>query len=249
MKTPLDFFVAIRSLYGLCPEGAVLESQEETQRTIKTMIMRRRFFAALAGLSVLAVVALPTVCRAASLEERSQAFIRGLVNEAIESLTKKEMSRDIRIENFRKLFNRHFAVRSIGRFVLGRNWRKASKEEQKEYLALFEDLMVISYVDRFQRYAGLGLKVTKAREERKTLATVFTEIDRPNNSKPVHVLWRVGARGETMKILDVVVEGASMSQTLRSDFSSIIRQKDGKISGLLEVLRVKTDELKAEKAN
>jgi len=213
------------------------------------MIMRRRFFAALAGLSVLAAVALPSVCRASTLEERSEAFIRSLAREAIESLTKKETLRDIRIGNFRKLFNRHFAVRSIGRFVLGRNWRKATNEEQKEYLSLFEDFMVVSYVDRFQRYAGLGLKVTKAREERKTLATVFTEIDRPNNSKPVQVLWRVGARGETMKILDVVVEGASMSQTLRSDFSSIIRQKEGKVSGLLEELRIKTVSLKAEKTN
>ncbi len=43
-----------------------------------------------------------------------------------------------------------------------------------------------------------------------------------------------------MKILDVIVEGASMSQTLRSDFGSIIRQKGGKVSGLLDVLRVKT---------
>ncbi len=249
MKTPLDFFVAIRSLYGLCPERAVLESQEETLRTIKIMIMRRRFFAALAGLSVLAVVALPSVCKAATMEERSEAFIRSLAQEAIESLTKKETPRDIRIGNFRKLFNRHFAVRSIGRFVLGRNWHKASAEEQKEYLVLFEDLMVVSYVDRFQRYAGQGLSVSKARKEKETLATVFTEIARPNNSKPVQVLWRVGARGENMKILDVVVEGASMSQTLRSDFGSIIRQKEGKVSGLLEELRIKTVALRAAKAN
>jgi len=213
------------------------------------MMMRRRFFAALAGLTLFAVVALPGVSRAASLEERSEAFIRSLAQEAIESLTKKETPRDIRIGNFRKLFNRHFAVRSIGRFVLGRNWPKASDEEQKEYLILFEDLMVVSYVDRFQRYAGQGLKVSKARKEKETLATVFSEIARPNNSKSVQVLWRVGTMGENMKILDVVVEGASMSQTLRSDFGSIIRQKDGKVSGLLEELRIKTVALRAAKAD
>jgi ABC-type transporter MlaC component len=65
----------------------------------------------------------------------------------------------------------------------------------------------------------------------------------------VQVLWRVGARGEIIKILDVVVEGASMSQTLRSDFGSIIRQRDGKVSGLLEELRVKTASLKADAGN
>ena len=47
----------------------------------------------------------------------------------------------------------------------------------------------------------------------------------------------------------MVVEGASMSQTLRSDFGSIIRQKGGKVSGLLEELRVKTASLKGEAKN
>ena len=78
---------------------------------------------------------------------------------------------------------------------------------------------------------------------------MFTEIARPDGARLVQVLWRVGARGEIIKILDVVVEGASMSQTLRSDFGSIIRQKGGKISGLLEELRVKTASLKADAGN
>ena len=49
--------------------------------------------------------------------------------------------------------------------------------------------------------------------------------------------------------IDVVVKGASMSQTLRSDFGSIIRQKGGRVSGLLEELRVKTASLKADAGN
>ena len=210
---------------------------------------RRRFLTAVLGFFFIVLVAFPNGGAAAGLEKRSEDFIRSLADEAIEALTLKETPRDVRIGNFRKLFNRHFAVRSIGRFVLGRYWRKASDEEKKEYLVLFEDLMVVSYVDRFGRYAGKNLSIKKARQEKPTLATVFTEIARPNVSKPVQVLWRVGTRGETMKILDVVVEGASMSQTLRSDFGSIIRQKQGKVAGLLEELRVKTASLKAAKAN
>jgi phospholipid transport system substrate-binding protein len=146
------------------------------------------------------------------------------------------------------MFTAHFNVRTIGKFVLGRYWRKASKKERTEYLSLFEDLMVVSYVDRFARYAGENLNVTRTRSENAKDATVFTQISR-KTGKPVKVLWRVRAYGDTMKVLDVIVEGASMSQTLRSDFGSIIRQKGGKVSGLLDVLRVKTASLKAAKAN
>ena len=147
------------------------------------------------------------------------------------------------------MFNAHFAVRSIGKFVLGRYWRKASKDEQAEYLSLFEDLMVTSYVDNFQRYAGKNLNILKTRAEKGSAVTVFTEIARPDGARLVQVLWRVGARGEIIKILDLVVEGASMSQTLRSDFGSIIRQRGGKVSGLLEELRAKTASLKADAGN
>lgn len=209
------------------------------------MFDRRSFMAALSGLAIFVVTTLPVGgVLAAGLEMRAEHFIRSLADQAIESLAKKDSPREQRIKSFREMFNNHFAVRSIGRFVLGRYWRKTTDEEKKEYMVLFEDLMVVSYVDRFQRYAGENLNITKSRAERPNTATVFSEIARPNAAKPVQVLWRVGAKGETIKILDVVVEGASMSQTLRSDFGSIIRQKGGKVSGLLEELRVKTVALK-----
>ena len=145
----------------------------------------------------------------------------------------------------RALVNGSFAVRSIGRFVLGPSWRKASKEEQTEYLKLFEDLMVVSYVDRFSRYAGDVLVITRTRAENPRNTTVFTQVKTSSTGKPAKVLWRVGSRGKIMKIVDVIVEGVSMSQTLRSEFSSIVRQKGGKVSGLIEELRKKTKSLKA----
>jgi len=207
------------------------------------MFNRRRFLAALFGLALAALVTAPV--SAAGVDERAGAFIRSLADEAIQSLTTKDVNRDVRIERFRKMFNAHFNVKTIGKFVLGRYWKKASNGERTEYLDLFEDLMVVSYVDRFERYAGENLNVTRARSENEKDATVFSEISRPAG-QPVKVLWRVRDYGDKMKVLDVIVEGASMSQTLRSDFGSIIRQKGGAVSGLLEELRIKTAALKSE---
>ncbi len=208
------------------------------------MFHRRRFQAALKGLAVAFILALPVAPAAAGMEDRAGSFIRSLAHEAIGALTKQGVTREVRIERFRKIFTAHFNVRTIGKFVLGRYWRKADKKERMEYLGLFEDLMVVSYVDRFARYAGENLNVTRTRSENAKDATVFTQISRPAG-QPVKIIWRVRAYGDAMKILDVIVEGASMSQTLRSDFGSIIRQKGGKVSGLLDVLRVKTAALKS----
>ena len=187
--------------------------------------------------------------KADGIEEGSRQFIQVMADQAIESLTATDIARVERVKRFRVLFNDKFAVKSIGKFVLGRYWRKANEDEKKEYLSLFEDLMVISYVDRFGSYAGEALRLKNARIENKTTVTVFSEIKRPGGAKPIHVNWRVGTNGTIYKILDVVVEGASMSSTLRSDFGSIIRQKNGKISGLIDALKKKTSALRAEMQN
>ena len=182
----------------------------------------------------------------AGIEEGANAFLKSLVDQAVKSLTEADTPRPERIKKFRSMFRENFAVRSIGKFVLGRNWRRASDVERTEYMVLFEDLMVLTYVERFQRYAGESLKVKNTRVDTESIATVFSEIERPDGAKPIRVEWRVGTNGTIYKLLDVIVEGTSMSNTLRSDFGSIVRREGNQIGGLLAVLREKTAALKLE---
>jgi len=210
---------------------------------ISRMFNRRALMGAALAAVMAAAVSGPA---AAGIEEGADAFIKSLADRAIQSLTGKDTPRPERIKRFRAMFRENFAVKSIGKFVLGRNWRRANAEEREEYMVLFEDLMVVTYVDRFQRYAGEALKVSKARADSESIATVFSEIKRPAGAKPIRVDWRIGTNGTIYKVLDVIVEGTSMSNTLRSDFGSIVRREGGKVSGLLAALREKTAALKAE---
>ena len=182
----------------------------------------------------------------AGIEKGANAFLKSLVDQAVQSLTEADTPRPERIKKFRSMFRENFAVRSISKFVLGRNWRRASDAERNEYMILFEDLMVVTYVDRFQRYAGESLKIKKTRVDTESIATVFSEIERPYGAKPIRVDWRVGTNGTIYKLLDVIVEGTSLSNTLRSEFGSIVRRERNQIGGLLAVLREKTLALKAE---
>ncbi len=220
--------------------------------------MVRRFIPTLSGFLLVAfagLAALPpsaaaraatnkAAALAATNEKGAAKFIESLSDQAIKSLTTKNITRDERIIRFRKFFKKRFAVRGIGKWILGRYWRKASKNERAEYLRLFEDLMVVSYVDRFSSYAGENLKLIKTVPDNATTTTVYTEITQPTGGPPVRIDWRGGSRNNHYKIVDVIVEGTSMSNTLRSDFGSIIRQKGGSIEGLISALRKKTASLK-----
>ncbi len=203
--------------------------------------MRKTIFA----FFVAVVFTLSQSVAAGELEDGAKAFIKSLASEAIASLTDENKPRADRVAAFRTLFEEKFAVDAIGRWTLGRNWRRATEAEQKEFLVLFEDLMVATYVDRFQDYSGEELKIAKSVPVDENRATVHTEIFRPDaaNTKPISVLWRVGRQGDIYKILDVVVEGASMSVTLQREFTSIIKNT-GSVGGLIEELRKKTESLK-----
>ena len=204
----------------------------------------RRFF-----MAVLACVVIFGTTRPSAADNNftkgAEAFIAGLADQAVQSLTAPGITREERVNRFRTMFNESFAVRSIGRWVLGRHWRKASEAEQTEYQALFEDLMVASYVDRFANYAGETLEITKTLDKNGKTATVFSRIVRDGAGDPISVNWRVGGKNGVYKIADVVVEGTSMSATLRSEFASIIKQRGGTVGGLLEALREKTASLRS----
>ena len=199
----------------------------------RPQISRRRLLA-----GVMAVTVLLSIFGAhASPAPDARAFIEGLADRAIAALTVRNISEEERQERARTLLQDSFAVPTIGQFVLGRYWRTATPEEQAEYLRLFEDLIVFTYVDRFSRYSGERLQTTRTTTEPESGdVIVFSEISRPAGP-PIAVGWRVRQQGDSFKIVDVYVEGVSMGQTQRSEFSSVIRNNGGSVAALLDEMR------------
>ena len=70
-----------------------------------------------------------------------------LWDRAVEVLNKKS-DPALRQERFRQLFHADFDCPGIARFVLGRYWRDASEEEQKDFVKLFEEYVVFVYTAR-----------------------------------------------------------------------------------------------------
>ncbi len=203
------------------------------------MIGRRRFLSAwLAGALIVAlVIGLPGFARADEFGDGAKKFIEALTEEAISTLTVKKISRADRADRFRALMLKTIAVKGIAKFVLGRYWRRATDSEKKEYLQLFEDLLVATYADRFEKYSGEKLLVKKAEMRGKGDALVHTSMVRVDGSKALKVAWRVRRKDGKYRIVDIMVEGISMIMTQKSEFASFIKRSGGKIDALLDELR------------
>lgn len=181
----------------------------------------------------------PVLLVSAAQNDPAQAasdFISKLADRGIGLISKKDMSDEDRQKEFRNLLHDNFDMKTIGRFALGTYWKTATKEEQKEYLKLFEDMIVTVYSRRFKGYNGNALNVKSARADGENDAIVLSEIV-PKDGQKIKVDWRVRHKDGKFSVVDIIVEGVSMSLTHRSDFSSVIQRGGGKMEILLAHLR------------
>ena len=199
------------------------------------MLMRRHFLALATGVAALAAIA-PDLTRA---DSDPGGFVRQLGDEAIATLTGGDVTPELRKERFRTLLEKNFDVPAIGKTVLGRYWKVATPEEQTEYLALFENFLVKNYAKRFAEYSGQKFELRGTRPEGGDNLTVQTLVKQPSGGEPARLDWLVRPDGDAFKILDLKIEGISMTETHRSEFASVIQSKGGKVAGLLEALKSK----------
>ncbi len=205
----------------------VLKSWRRSVLMLSTLLLVLAFLAAFARGSL------------AGDDEDAAQFVRGFGDQAIAMLSDPALSPADRERAFRRLLTDSFHLELIGRFVLGRHWRRASDEERDEFQRLFEDYVVASYARQLGNYAGEQLVIEGGHVQGDLGALVSSRITRPQGD-PIQVEWRLRRAGEGWRIIDVMVEGISMAVTHRSEFSSVIGSHGGRIDGLLEVLRDKT---------
>lgn len=160
-----------------------------------------------------------------------------MTKQAIEQLSDTSMLMEERETRFRVLFREHFDVSAIGRFVLGRYWRRADKASRKEFLAIFEDVMVQRFAPQFAGYAGTGFNIGVIRPLQDKGQFIVSSTIKSPKSETVAVDWRVREHEGRFTVIDVIGEGVSMALTLRSEYASVIKSSGGKVEGLTTVLR------------
>lgn len=169
-----------------------------------------------------------------------QAFVQGLGEKALSILADKSVTEAETKATFKKMMNENFDLTAIGRFVLGRYWHSATPAQQQEYTTLFHRMVEKIYTDRFSLYSGETFNVTGSRADPNGGDTmVLSQVVRPQGP-PVNVEWRVRKVDGKPKILDVVVEGVSMSVTQRAEFASVIQRGGGQLDALLQMMRDRT---------
>ena len=196
----------------------------------------RSIFATFA-LVTFVLLAAPAVLAASAVD-----FVRTAGERTFESLGDNAISDAERQRRFRTILTDTFDLPTIGQFVLGRYWRQSSDAQKSEYLKLFEEFIVQAYSNRFRDLGGKKFAVGLSQPVTADDTLVQSEISE-SKGPPIRVNWRVRnvpSVPSGFKVVDVQVEGVSMSITQRDEFAAVIRTSGGKVDGLLTALRKKT---------
>ncbi len=138
---------------------------------------------------------------------------------------------------YRSLLNEGFDIRNIGEFVLGRYRKKAEPEDVNRFMELFQDMIVTTYSRQFSDYKNAKFKAIGTRQDKVGHSIVEAQVLR-DGKEPIRVDWKVKNADTNPKIIDVMVEGVSMSVTQRQEYASVMRAHGG-VAGLNSILAKK----------
>lgn len=167
----------------------------------------------------------------------AQAFVQAMTENGLSFLSDNSLAKEQKAKKFKHLLNSNFDIPRIGKFAVGRYWRKMTPAQQKEYQQTFKKMLVNVYSSRFDEYQGQKITIsdTVSLSEKDTL--VKSIISGGSNGAEIPVDWRIRHTNGTYKVIDVMVAGVSMSVTQRSDFSAVIQRGGGDVAVLINHLK------------
>ncbi|MCL2310568.1 MAG: ABC transporter substrate-binding protein [Proteobacteria bacterium] len=132
----------------------------------------------------------------------------------------------------------HFDFRRMVMLTMGRNWRLATEEQQKELVEQFRTLLVRTYSGALAQFRDdtINVKPLRAAADAKEV-TVYSEVIRPGGTPvPVDYSLILSSDGK-WRCYDVIVGGVSLVTNYRDEFNQQV--KTGGVEGLLKVLAAK----------
>jgi phospholipid transport system substrate-binding protein len=197
--------------------------------------MKRKYI----GLNVI-LLAVLLILPLQVLADGAKATVEGQIGKILVKMKDpafKELSKDAKLAEIRKIINEVFDYKELSIRTLGREWKKFKPEQQTEFIDLFSKLLENVYADRILAYTHEKIEFGKETELKKGRVEVESYIITMDNKK-VPLFYRMTNKSGQWRAYDVVIEGVSMIKNYRGQFRQILSKK--KPEDLLQTLREKT---------
>ncbi|MBI2884196.1 MAG: ABC transporter substrate-binding protein [Candidatus Methylomirabilis oxyfera] len=151
--------------------------------------------------------------------------VKGTVDQVLKILTdpalKGERKTKERRAQLRKTVLERFDFSEMSKRSMGRHWSERTPDERTEFVGLFTDLLERAYVDRVEGYTGEQILYLEETTEG-NYSEVRTKIVTKRNQE-IPIAYRLQKADSKWSVYDIVVEGVSLVNNYRTQFSKIMR--------------------------
>lgn len=131
----------------------------------------------------------------------------------------------------------NFDFERMTSLAMGRNWRSASPEQQKQLVEQFRTLLVRTYSGALNQYRDQTFDFKPLRADpNATDVIVKTEVQR-GGQQPVQLDYGMTKKDGAWKVYDVIVGGVSLVTNYRDEFNAQVQS--GGVDGLIKALTAK----------
>lgn len=179
---------------------------------------------------------------AKDIKEEVRDFAFNLGNGIVEIAKNKKFSDDEKVKRITKKVENSVNSAWISRFVLGKYYRKFSKEQRAEFKKLYHDFMVNTYGPKLKNFNGRIFEVLSV-EKQSIFYVARCEFLPVDSNQPISFDFRIRKNKKTGQIyvIDFVAEGVSLIESQRSEFDSAISKLGNE--GFLKDLRKRVAEM------
>jgi phospholipid transport system substrate-binding protein len=199
----------------------------------------------LKGLALVTALVLAVgVAAAPAMAGEATEAMRGTIDEVLRILANQSLKQPAKANERRQLLEKvvgeRFDYEEMSRRSLGTSWANPSEKERQEFVSLFQTLLVNTYADKIESYTGDGVHYINERTE-KEYAEVRTKVLTGKTEIPLD--YRLLHKASAWRVYDVVVDGVSLVNNYRGQFSKILR--NGSYADLVDQLRKKSEKIKS----
>jgi len=151
--------------------------------------------------------------------------VKATVDQVLKILTdptlKGEQKTQERRAKLRQVVLQRFGFNEMSKRALGRYWTERTPQERAEFVRLFTDLLERAYIDRIEGYTG-----EKVLYQEESVDGNYSEVRSKivtKKNQEVAIIYRRLKNDANWEVYDIIIEGVSLVNNYRTQFSKIIR--------------------------
>ena len=188
--------------------------------------MEKRKMKRLIILIILSVLLLVTKNAYAEKYPEIKNFVQTMSDKAIDIASNESKTIEKRREELIDLFNERVDLDWVSKFIMGKHWRTASKEQRTKFVTLYREYLIKKYAPKFNGYSGKDFKILKIENNYEDEYIVKCKyISDAGEKINVDFLVMKNSKNGELFVNDFIAEGISFIVMQRSEINSTISNK------------------------